>query len=155
MWSSHAYVNQRLQIQLELLMVRGVPLKTCWAFNERWNNKFCYKVASCWLFLPNHTTMNGSINIKTFLYSTRNTKTHTSSLCILLQPPVNSSVFDPNMENFELNTRKKLYLINFLVNFFFYLLVSFSNIWSLPNYHIIYSLHLLFYIWKTNQYIDL
>jgi hypothetical protein len=28
-----------------------MPLETCWAFNERWNNKFCYKVASCWLFL--------------------------------------------------------------------------------------------------------
>ena len=47
----HAYVNQRLQIQLELLMMSGMPLKTCWAVNERWNNKFCYKVASCWLFL--------------------------------------------------------------------------------------------------------
>ena len=34
-------------------MVSGVPLETCWAFNERWNNKFCYKVASCWLFLLN------------------------------------------------------------------------------------------------------
>jgi len=32
----------------------GVPLETCWAFNERWNNKFYYKVASCWLFLPSH-----------------------------------------------------------------------------------------------------
>jgi hypothetical protein len=42
----------------------GVPLETCWAFNECWNNKFCYKVASCWLFLLNHTTMHGSINIK-------------------------------------------------------------------------------------------
>jgi hypothetical protein len=30
----------------------GTPLETCWAFNERWNNKFYYKVASCWLFLP-------------------------------------------------------------------------------------------------------
>ena len=49
--SPHAYVNQRLQIQLELRMMSGVPLETCWAFNERWNNKFCYKVASCWLFL--------------------------------------------------------------------------------------------------------
>jgi hypothetical protein len=37
----------------ELLMMSGVPLETCWAFNEWWNNKFCYKVASCWLFLPN------------------------------------------------------------------------------------------------------
>jgi hypothetical protein len=34
-WSPHAYVNQRLQIQLELLTVSGVPLETCWAFNER------------------------------------------------------------------------------------------------------------------------
>ena len=33
--SPHAYVNQRLQIQLEL---------------ERWNNKFYYKVGSCWYF---------------------------------------------------------------------------------------------------------
>jgi len=62
--SPHAYVNQRLQIELKLLMISDVPLETCWAFNERWNNKFCYKVASCWLFLLNHTTMHGSINIK-------------------------------------------------------------------------------------------
>jgi hypothetical protein len=38
-------------VQLELLIMSGVLLETCWAFNERWNNKFCYKVASCWLFL--------------------------------------------------------------------------------------------------------
>ena len=62
--SPYAYVNQRLQIQFELLMMSGVLLETCWAFNERWNNKFCYKVASCWLFLLNHTTMHGSMNIK-------------------------------------------------------------------------------------------
>jgi hypothetical protein len=61
--SPHAYVNQRLQIQLELLMISGMPLETCWAFNERWNNKFNYKVASCWLFLLSHTTMNRSMNI--------------------------------------------------------------------------------------------
>jgi len=46
----------------------GVPLETCWAFNERWNNKFCYKVASCWLFLLNHTTIHGSMNIKRILH---------------------------------------------------------------------------------------
>ena len=62
--SPHAYVNQRLQIQLELLMMSGIPLETCSAFNERWNNKFYYKVASCWLFLLSHTTMHGSMNIK-------------------------------------------------------------------------------------------
>jgi len=49
--SLHAYVNQTLQINLELLMMSGMPLETCWAFNERWNNKLYYKVASCWLFL--------------------------------------------------------------------------------------------------------
>jgi len=65
--SLNAYVNQRLQIQLELLMMSGMPLKTCWTFNERWNNKFCYKVASCWLFLLSHTTMHGSINIKNII----------------------------------------------------------------------------------------
>jgi len=32
-------------------MMSGVPLETSWAFNKRWNNKFYYKVASCWLFL--------------------------------------------------------------------------------------------------------
>jgi len=62
--SQHAYVNQRLQIQLELLMMSGMPLETCWAFNGRWNNKFYYKVASCWLFLLSHTTMHGSMNIE-------------------------------------------------------------------------------------------
>jgi hypothetical protein len=57
----HAYVNQRLQIQLELLMMSGLPLETCWAFNERWNNKFCYKVESCWLFLLNQIYYDGPI----------------------------------------------------------------------------------------------
>ena len=62
--SPHAYINPRLQIQLELLMMSGMPLETCWAFNERWNNKFYCKIASCWLFLLSHTTMHWSMNIK-------------------------------------------------------------------------------------------
>ena len=45
------YVNQRLQIQLGLLMMSGIPLETCWAFNVLWNNKFRYQVPSCWLLL--------------------------------------------------------------------------------------------------------
>jgi hypothetical protein len=60
----HMLVNQKLQIQLERLMMSGIPLETCWAFNERWNNKFYYKVASCCLFLLSHTTIHGSMNIK-------------------------------------------------------------------------------------------
>jgi hypothetical protein len=49
---------------LELLMMSGMPLETCWPFNKFWNNKFYYKVASCRLFLLIHTTMHGSMNIK-------------------------------------------------------------------------------------------
>jgi len=35
----------------EFLMMRGVPLETCWVIKKYWNNKFYYKVASCWFFL--------------------------------------------------------------------------------------------------------
>ena len=42
--SPHGYINQRLQIQLKLLMMSGVSLETCWAFNKLWNSKFCYKL---------------------------------------------------------------------------------------------------------------
>jgi len=49
---------------LELLMMSEMRIETCWAFNKFWNNKFYYKVASCWLCLLIHTTMHGSINIK-------------------------------------------------------------------------------------------
>jgi hypothetical protein len=69
--SPHAYVNQRLQIHLELLMMSGVPLETCWALNERWNNKFCYKVASCWLFLLNQMCFT-SINYDGFIPPIKN-----------------------------------------------------------------------------------
>ena len=41
---------------LELLMMSGMTLERCWAFNKFWNNKFYYKVASCWLFILIHTT---------------------------------------------------------------------------------------------------
>jgi len=32
-------------------MMGGVSPKTCWAIKKHWNNKFYYKVASCWFFL--------------------------------------------------------------------------------------------------------
>ena len=35
---------------LELLMMSGMPLETCWAFNKLWNNTFYYKAASFWYF---------------------------------------------------------------------------------------------------------
>jgi len=45
-------------------MMSSMPLETCSAFNKLWNNKFYYKVASCWLFLLIPTTMHGSMSIK-------------------------------------------------------------------------------------------
>ena len=86
------YVNQRLQIQLELLMMSSILLKTCWAFNEQWNNKFCYKVASCWLFLLNHTTMHGSMNIKSTYYGLSHLLTIPSILHIYLPPEASTTV---------------------------------------------------------------
>jgi hypothetical protein len=65
----------------------GVPLETCWAFNERWNNKFCYKVASCWLFLLNHTTLHRFINIKKMVYMLTDVKFfpfQCSKMCCLI-----------------------------------------------------------------------
>jgi hypothetical protein len=64
-------------------MMSGVPLETCWAFNERWNNKFSYKVASCSLFLLNPTTMHWSININIHMYIHTHTHTHTH-ICIYI-----------------------------------------------------------------------
>jgi len=34
-----------------------VPLETCWAFNELWNNKFRYQFASCWLLLMSQSNI--------------------------------------------------------------------------------------------------
>jgi len=31
---------------------------------NKWNYKFRYQVASCWLFILSYTTMHGSMNIK-------------------------------------------------------------------------------------------
>jgi len=45
---------------LELLMMSGVSLETCWAFSKLWNNKFYYKAASCWYF---YCAMNGCSGI--------------------------------------------------------------------------------------------
>jgi len=36
--------NRGCKYSLELLLMSGVPLETCWAFNKRWNNKLYYKL---------------------------------------------------------------------------------------------------------------
>ena len=46
------YVKPEATITVfELLMMGGVSPETCWAIKKHGNNKFCYTVASCWLFL--------------------------------------------------------------------------------------------------------
>jgi hypothetical protein len=61
--SPHAYVNQRLQIQLELLMMNGVPLETCWAFNEV---LMILRLSCIWLVLYSllSSLMQGTMNLK-------------------------------------------------------------------------------------------
>jgi hypothetical protein len=44
------YKPEAGKYSLELLMMSGVPLETCWGFNKLWNNKFYYIAASCWYF---------------------------------------------------------------------------------------------------------
>jgi hypothetical protein len=46
-----------------LLMMGGVLPKTCWA-SYKYEIKFWYTVASCWIFCVNYTMMHGSMNIK-------------------------------------------------------------------------------------------
>ena len=106
--SPHAYVNWRLQIQLELLMMSGMPLKTCWAFHERWNNKFYYKVASCWLFLLSHI----SHSWKPRKISTRSVNLRKQNL---------------------LTTLYSTFLHSFFVLLYFatYTLISFINTWAI------------------------
>ena len=57
------FIYREGKYSLELLMMSGMPLETCWAFNKFWNNKFYYKVTSCWLLLLIHTGMHESMNI--------------------------------------------------------------------------------------------
>jgi len=45
-----AHHQELCKYSLELLMMNGVPLETCWAFHKLWNSKFYYKAASCWYF---------------------------------------------------------------------------------------------------------
>ena len=126
--SPHAYVNQRLQILLELLMMSDVPLETCWAFNERWNDKFRYQVASCWLFLLSHITMHGSMNIK-FIRFLWNVGTHllyhTSS-----RPIREESSFTSPRKLFWLSAGI-LYVVRFLCKLFSYdILFSKISCWN-------------------------
>jgi hypothetical protein len=44
-------------------MMGGVSPETCWA-SYKYEVKFWYTVASCWIFFVNYTMMHGSTNIK-------------------------------------------------------------------------------------------
>jgi len=44
-------------------MMNGMPFETCLALNKLWNNKFYYRVASCWLYLLIHS-LRGEMYMK-------------------------------------------------------------------------------------------
>jgi hypothetical protein len=77
LWFTYTCGDRPLSNLSGLLMMSGMPLETFSAFNKRWNNKFYYKLASCWLFLLIHTTMHGSMNIK-FIWSSTCFGRHTA-----------------------------------------------------------------------------
>jgi hypothetical protein len=51
--------NRGCKYSLELLMMSGMPLETCWAFYKFWNKEFYYKDAYWWLFLLIHKHLFG------------------------------------------------------------------------------------------------
>ena len=59
-----AYVNQKLQIQLRFLMMSDITLETCWTINVLWNDKIPLLSRILLVIATSHTTMHGSINIK-------------------------------------------------------------------------------------------
>ena len=62
-----------------------ILLKTCWACNELWNNKFRYQVASCWLLLLSPTIVfhaANSHNIKSRQLQPKGRKNLTSKKCV-------------------------------------------------------------------------
>jgi len=70
-WSSWWWATYRSK-HVELLM-------------NKWNNKFRYQVASCWLFILSYTTMHGSMNIKKKIFA-HNCNFYTfGSLVIILE----------------------------------------------------------------------
>jgi len=85
--SPHAYVNQRLQIQLGLLMMSDIPLETCWAFNVLWNDKFRYQVASCWLLLLRNimTFRCDHCRTRSFLNSKQARYAQKAAFCVCLR----------------------------------------------------------------------
>ena len=68
---------------LELLMMSGIRLETCWAFNRLWNNKFYYKAAFCWYFF--WIIYDARIH-EYQIYTTVHTHTHTHTTFRKLLP---------------------------------------------------------------------
>jgi hypothetical protein len=69
-------------------MMSGVPLETCWACNERWNNKFYYMDASCWLFFLSYLSNVRQIITHYFITNYNHHinvwKQHLVAKCVLL-----------------------------------------------------------------------
>jgi hypothetical protein len=59
----HICKTRGYQCSFRLLMMGGVSPETCWA-SCKYEIKFWYTVASCWIFYTNYTMMHGFTNIK-------------------------------------------------------------------------------------------
>ena len=61
----HACKTRGCQCSFKLPMMGGVSPDTSWA-SHKYEIKFCYTVASRWIFYMNYAMMHGSMNIKNF-----------------------------------------------------------------------------------------
>jgi len=59
----HVCKTRGCYCSFRLLMMGGVSPKTCWA-SHKYEIKFWYTLASCWIFFMNYTMIHGSTNIK-------------------------------------------------------------------------------------------
>jgi len=89
--SPQAYVNQKLQIQLRLLMMSDITLETCWTINVLWNNKIPLLSCNLLVIATSHTTMHGSMNIKDEKYT------------IFLRKFINKIIFNSKHFNYNIH----------------------------------------------------
>jgi hypothetical protein len=65
----HVHKTRGGKCSFRLPMMGGVSPETCWA-SCKYEIKFWYTVAPCWIFYVNYTAMHGSMNIKSNLFIT-------------------------------------------------------------------------------------
>ena len=94
--SPHAYANHRLQIQLQLLMMSGMPTETCWAVNERSMNINLFELYDDARTFQ-HQTLN-NLGIRLYRLSLYRVPQHDNSYHIFPRKKFSSVIKPPCLE---------------------------------------------------------